>query len=143
LVLLHEEFMRLVLVAAEDNGRSKLDPYAQLVSVMADILSLMKTHRGHVRVFFEHHRELPTRARKSIRADRDRYELLVENIIARGISAGQFRKVDKRLATLGIFGMCNWAYQWYSPTGSMSPDEIARFFAECFVDGIRNRRKGD
>jgi len=139
LVLLHQEFMHLVLDAAEAESRQQLDPRSQLVSVMIDILALMKTHRGHVRVFFEHHRDLPTQARKGIRADRDRYEKIVEAIIARGISTGQFRQVDVRLSTLGIFGMCNWAYQWYKPSGPMSPEVIARFFASCIVDGIGKR----
>ena len=36
-----------------------------LLGAMTDIFGLMETHRGHVRVFFEHHRELPDAARSS------------------------------------------------------------------------------
>jgi hypothetical protein len=32
-----------------------------LLGAMTDIFGLMETHRGHVRVFFEHHRELVVR----------------------------------------------------------------------------------
>ena len=136
LVLLHREFMQLVLDAASSADRQDLDPRTELTLVMCDILDLMKTHRGHVRVFFEHHRELPSRARKSIEALRDSYEQKVEEIVRRGIAAGQFRDINVRLVTLGIFGMCNWAYQWYDSKGPLSPREVAEFFADCLVNGI-------
>jgi TetR/AcrR family transcriptional regulator, cholesterol catabolism regulator len=136
LVLLHREFMQLVLAAAESPGRASLDPESQLRLIMADILGLMKSHRGHVRVFFEHHRELPAGARKPIIQERDRYQRLLENIITAGVKKGQFRRVDARLVTLMIFGACNWAYQWYSVRGRLTTDQVAEAFADLVLRGI-------
>jgi len=73
-------------------------------------MELMETHRGHVRVFFEHHRELPAEARGPIRLKRGRYEKIVEGLIGEGIELGVFRATDPHMAALATFGMCNWAY---------------------------------
>jgi AcrR family transcriptional regulator len=136
LVLIHREFMELVFVRAESPGRSALSARQQLVEVMADILGLMGTHRGHVRVFFEHHRELPPKPKRQIALERDRYARMVADILSAGISAREFRPVDVRLASLAVFGMCNWAYQWYDPEGGLAPRDIAQTFGEYIVEGI-------
>ena len=54
----------------------------------------------------------------------------------RGIKSGEFRKVDPRLTTLAVFGMCNWAYQWYQPKGKLKPRQIADFFASLLFEGL-------
>jgi hypothetical protein len=120
----------------EARATAGLRPEQLLLEAMADILELMETHRGHVRVFFEHHRELPPEAREPIRIKRDRYETIVENLISEGIELGVFRRTDPHLATLATFGMCNWAYQWYRPGGPMRPREIAYQFWNYLVHGL-------
>jgi AcrR family transcriptional regulator len=137
LVHIHAEFMGLVFQKADARLNIALSPREEVIETMADILGLMQTHRGHVRVFFEHHRELPARARKSITEQRDRYEARVREAVDRGIATGDFRKLDARLATLALFGMCNWAYQWYERGGPLTPRQIAEQFGSFFVEGIR------
>jgi len=134
LFLIHEEFIDL-LVAKESRRRSLPAPDA-LLEVMVDVLELMRTHRGHVRVFFEHHRELPPERRETIRRKRDAYQAAVESIVRRGAGDGSFRDVDPRLTTLAVFGMCNWAYQWYRPDGPLSPREIAERFFDLLLNGL-------
>jgi hypothetical protein len=75
----------------------------------------METHRGHVRVFFEHYRELTAPVRQEIRIKRDRYQNLLHSAVSEGIRDGSFREVDPDVTTMAVFGMCNWAYQWWHP----------------------------
>ncbi len=133
---IHEEFIDLLISRHEARAGTGLRPEQLLLEAMADILELMETHRGHVRVFFEHHRELPTEARGPIRVKRDRYEQIVEGLIGEGIELGVFRDTDRHLATLATFGMCNWAYQWYRPGGSLRSREIAYQFWNYLVYGL-------
>jgi hypothetical protein len=100
----------------------------------------METHRGHVRVFFEHYRELPGEEQSLVRQERDRYEASVERVIEDGIRSGEFRDLDVRLTTLGLFGMCNWAYQWYRRGGPLRPREIGYQFWETFLHGIEKEQ---
>lgn len=129
---IHEEFIDLLI--SKEAARAPLQAADALLGVMTDVLELMQTHRGHVRVFFEHYRELSLDDQETIRRKRDAYQDAVEAIVRRGVRAGEFRDVDPRLTTLAVFGMCNWAYQWYSVEGSLSPRQIAeRFFGLLFI----------
>lgn len=133
---IHDEFIDLLLQQHRNRSESWLRPDQLLLEVMADILELMQTHRGHVRVFFEHHRELTPEARRTVRAKRDEYEALVEALITDCVERGIFRPVDARMAALAIFGMCNWAYQWYRASGAIRPREIAYTFWNYLVFGF-------
>lgn len=135
LTWIHEEFIDLLLEKQAER-RGTTSPAAELQEVMTNVLELMETHRGHVRVFFEHHRELPDEARARMREKRDAYKQGVEQTIARGIAAGDFRAVDPRLATLALFGICNWAYQWYSSGGALTPAELGMFFTDLLLQGL-------
>jgi TetR/AcrR family transcriptional regulator, cholesterol catabolism regulator len=136
---IHEEFIDLLIVQQERRLEAGLRPEQLLLEVMADILELMETHRGHVRVFFEHYHELPADAQEPIRRKRDHYESMVRDVFSEGIRVGVFRDTDPRLATLATFGMCNWAYQWYRSGGDFRPREIAYQFWSYLVDGVGPR----
>lgn len=132
----HEAFIDLIIGRHADRLALGLTPPQLLLEVMADILELMETHRGHVRVVFEHHRELPEPERGSILARRDRYTEMVAGIVRKGMDTGDFRQGDVTLAAFGIFGMCNWAYQWYRPQGGLRPRQIAYQFWDFIVHGL-------
>lgn len=133
---IHEEFIDILIGRHEMRESAGLRPEQQLLETMADILEIMETHRGHVRVFFEHHRELPPEARSTIRAKRTRYEAIVEGLYREGIRNGSIRPIDPNLATLATFGMCNWAYQWYRPGVSQRPRELAYQFWNFMMYGV-------
>ncbi|MGZ4538548.1 MAG: TetR family transcriptional regulator [Blastococcus sp.] len=133
---IHEDFINLLITQHEQRRMTGLAPELLLLEVMGDVLELMETHRGHVRVFFEYHRQLPAKARPAIRQKRDLYEHMVEELIAAGIRRGSLKSVDPRLAMLATFGMCNWAYQWYRSGGDLLPREIAKHFWNYLMFGI-------
>lgn len=135
---IHEEFIDLLIEKAQARPRDL--PAAQaLLEIMADLFSLMATHRGHVRVFFEHYRELAAEDQATIRAKRDRYQDLVQAIVERGMRDGTFRSLDPRLVTLAVFGICNWSYQWYRADGPLGSRELAELFFDLLIDGLRER----
>ncbi len=136
---IHEEFIDLLITKQLAREAQDLPAPLALRSVIGDVLGLMDTHRGHVRVFFEHHRELSSERRETISAKRDRYATLVEAEIIRAIEAGDIREVDSRLTALAMFGMCNWAYQWYRSDGSRTCTEIADCFWDLLFEGLRPR----
>jgi AcrR family transcriptional regulator len=133
---IHEEFIDLLIAKAEARISESPSAVDELHGVIGDILELMETHHGHVRVFFEHHRELTGPQQETIRKKRDSYEGLVRGIVARGVANGEFRQLDVSLATLAIFGICNWAYQWYRSDGAYSTDQIADQFYDMLVNGL-------
>jgi TetR/AcrR family transcriptional regulator, cholesterol catabolism regulator len=133
---IHEEFIDLLLDRQGERQRLAMSPADLLLGAMTDILGLMETHRGHVRVFFEHYRELPDPVREDIRVKRDRYQNMVRDAVAEGIQAGLFRGVDADIATLTIFGMCNWAYQWWRPGSGADPAHTAQRMWDLIMRGL-------
>jgi AcrR family transcriptional regulator len=133
---IHENFIDLLISRQEARAGIGLRPEQMLLEVMADILELMETHRGYVRVFFEHHRELPAEVRAAVKDKRDRYQRMVEQVIRDGMADGGFRHTDPTVAAFALFGMCNWAYQWYRPGGRLRPRQIAYEFWSYFVRGL-------
>jgi AcrR family transcriptional regulator len=133
---IHEEFIDLLLDRQQERRRLELAPADLLLGAMTDILGLMDTHRGHVRVFFEHYRELPDPVREGIRRKRDRYQNMVREAVAEGVRVGVFRGVDADIATLSVFGMCNWAYQWWRPGGGADPAHTAQRMWDLIMRGL-------
>jgi AcrR family transcriptional regulator len=143
LFLIHQEFVDLLFAAQERRDATGGQPDELLLGVMTDILSLMRTHRGHVRVFFEHHRELPARYEANITARRDAYFDMICSIITKGNEQGLFNVPDVRLVALAIFGMCNWAYTWYRDDGAMTTEEIGAQFWRWLANGISAQERID
>jgi AcrR family transcriptional regulator len=136
LIEIHETFIDPLIEAQLARLTQDATPKEQLVGAMTDILSLMESRRGHVRVFFEHHRELPPASKRSLVRRRARYQEMMVEIFRAGIEAGEFRPVEPEAAALAVFGMCNWAYQWWTPGKGLSPEEEAERFASMMIDGI-------
>lgn len=133
---IHETFIDILLERHEQRKQLGLSPALLVLGAMTDIYGLMETHRGHVRVFFEHHRELPDRVREEIRVKRDRYQQQIRESIERGIEDGQFRDVDPEAATLAVFGICNWAYQWWRPGSGADPALTAQKMWDLVMRGL-------
>jgi AcrR family transcriptional regulator len=136
---IHEEFIDLLLTEHAQRATDvSLGPDKLLQGIAGDILDLMETHRGHVRTFFEHHRELPARQRSTIRRKRDQYAGIVENLLQQGVDQ-EIIDTDPKMCALHFFGMCNWAYQWYRSGDGLEPRAIGEEFWGMLLDGIRVR----
>jgi TetR/AcrR family transcriptional regulator, cholesterol catabolism regulator len=109
-----------------------------MVEAMSDMLELIGTHRGHVRVFIEHYRELEPGAQGILRSKRENYATAITDLMSNAVDAGVFRKINADLVTLALFGMSNWAYTWFDPGGPLSSREIARIFWDFLYHGIAN-----
>jgi AcrR family transcriptional regulator len=78
--------------------------------------------------------------RADLQARQRRFERTWEDAVQDAMRAGAIRRdLDHRLVTFGIIGMVNWMYQWYSPAGRVSSEDIAATFASMVLDGLRPR----
>jgi AcrR family transcriptional regulator len=139
---IHETFIDILLERQDQRRQLDLPADVVLLGAMTDIFGLMETHRGHVRVFFEHHRELPAPVREQIRVKRARYQQEIRETIARGIAEGQFRDFDPEAATLAVFGICNWAYQWWRPGNATDPALTAQKMWDLVIRGLGAKQDG-
>jgi len=65
-----------------------------------------------------------------------RREVLAEvrTIIEEGVSRGEFRPRDERLAALSVIGMCNWVSWWFHPGPNHPAEPVADQLAQNAVD---------
>lgn len=74
--------------------------------------------------------------RAEVIAARDRYEHALREIVRRGVVAGEFRPVDPKLAVFAILGAINWVARWYSPDGSIHPQDLGLHYADHLLRGL-------
>jgi TetR/AcrR family transcriptional regulator, cholesterol catabolism regulator len=74
--------------------------------------------------------------RKIILSKRDQYEEFFVRILREGIAKKVFANQDAKVLAYMILGSCNWIYQWFSPRGRKSPEEIADLFSNVFLEGV-------
>lgn len=80
----------------------------------------------------------PDRQKEMIAA-RDAYERALRRVIDRGIRAGEFRKVDSKVAVFAILGAINWIARWYRPEGALHATELGDQYADHLVRGLVKR----
>jgi AcrR family transcriptional regulator len=136
LVQVHGDYIQFVFDLLETVPRETVPPDERLQAVVRHIVTLMKTHRHFVRIFFEYFRELPPQSRRELAIRRRRYREEIIDIVRDGIAQSIFRDVDPYYATMAIFGMCNWVYQWYEADPGGDPDHIAEIFWDLIWGGL-------
>lgn len=135
--LIHEELIDMLTGRLRERIEDGVLPASFLHSVIADILSVMKSHPGHLKVYFEHHRDVPDEYQAGTRQKRQDYFNLVAGAIKDGVARGEFETDNPEITTFALFGMTNWSYQWYRPNRHLSPEQIADHFWKVFYQGLR------
>jgi TetR/AcrR family transcriptional regulator, cholesterol catabolism regulator len=51
--------------------------------------------------------------------------------------------ISTRTAVMGLFGMMNWLYTWYSPRIDSGAEAIAREMSDIFLRGVRAEKAAD
>jgi AcrR family transcriptional regulator len=137
LVELHEEMIELIISAQEKRvSEGTLTPRQMLLAIMTDVIGLQESHPGHLRIFFEHYRELPKRVREEIAAKREHYRQMLIQVLRDGVASDEFVDLDPELTAMAVLGVCNWTYQWFRPDGRLTAGEVAEQFWRLLRAGI-------
>jgi len=87
-------------------------------------------------IFYRERHHLSPAASERIAEKRRQYELVMESIIADGMTAGDFRSVDVKVTAFGIAGMCAWTYRWYQEDGRLSARDVGILYADLVLHGL-------
>ncbi|HVV08242.1 TetR/AcrR family transcriptional regulator [Amycolatopsis sp.] len=143
-----EELLLNIVVRGIQNYLDAIRPMAEStepapVRLRGAIKAHIRVLSGGVdrtRVAFHQWTYLNPANRKRIVAMRGRYEDLFATIIADGIASGEFRKMrSQRIAVLSTIGTLNSATEWYSPTGTLSPEEVGDQLADGALLGLQQQ----
>ncbi|SDF46797.1 transcriptional regulator, TetR family [Lentzea fradiae] len=111
-----------------------LAPDAHLRALVRTSTAFQARHRDQFRLLLRSEAELPDDVTELYTDGRRRVLRAYQAVIERGISAGLFRPVNSRTATLGLIGMVNWMTWWSQPDDDVSA--IADEFAELAVASV-------
>lgn len=140
-----EDLLWDIVSAAADRFFAAVEPIVG--GGLVPIEKLRRLIQAHVRVITDNleaaavysneWRNLSDDRRRAFAARRDAYEAIIRGLVRECMREGTFAAVDEKFATLLILSSMNWIYQWYRPSGPMTPEEIARKLTEMLFNGLR------
>jgi AcrR family transcriptional regulator len=112
----------------------------KLRQVIRHILESLVANRESVSVFLRDRRALTDESFAAIKVKRDAYSDVLTAIVEAGMAAGELaRRGAPRVVAFGIVGMCVWGREWLDPGGPAAVPEIADWYADMVLDGLRLR----
>jgi AcrR family transcriptional regulator len=139
-----EDVLWAIVVRAADRFNAEVGPIA--ASDRTAARKLRKMIRAHVAVvtsaqkdaavFLHEWRFLSPERRAIIAARRDDYEGLFRRAIAQGVESGEFGRVDAAQVAIVILSALNGIASWYSPSGKLTPAQIADQHADLFIRAL-------
>ncbi|MCI0346441.1 MAG: TetR/AcrR family transcriptional regulator [Chloroflexi bacterium] len=118
--------------AAEERTRPN-DHLARLAELARAHVRTITEDVGAASVFVGEWRSLGPQRRSTILERRDAYERRFRDLIAAGISSGELRMTDARLAAMHVLGALNSIATWYDPSGRLPAERIADYTADLAV----------
>ena len=141
LAAIHDRVMDEVMVGADRVAAAGGSPSAQLTMLGDELLDVIHRYPDHVWVFLHEFPALTDGRADQFRGRRREYERQVETVLQAGIDAGEFRDVDPRLTALAWLGMHNYTYLWLKAGGRLSARDVAKPFADIFIQGIAKPKR--
>ncbi len=121
----------LVLEGAERAIAKAPDAESRLRAFIRHHVTFFTAHMDEMKVLAHEEAELTGTMRGTVRRRKKEYVGLLEELL--GEIPG--RHADPHIAAYALFGMMNWIYTWYHPTGPTPPAALAEDLASLFLDG--------
>jgi AcrR family transcriptional regulator len=104
------------------------DPAMQMRDFVAFHLSYHIGHSQESLVLSNEKRSLTPKNYRAITNFERLYTAKVQNIIERGVTAGDFRVADAQVATFALLQMLTSVIRWYQPRGRLGRDELIEVY---------------
>jgi AcrR family transcriptional regulator len=122
----------LQLIAEDYEG-----PAERLAAIITALITAFRDDRAATLAFSrEFMRFADQPVMEEVRAQREVYTKIVRDELERGMAQGVFRRLDSRIVTLQVIGMCNWGWTWIDPQGPLAVESIAAIYIETVVRGL-------
>jgi len=138
LAAIHDRVIDEVMLGADRVAEAGGSPSRQLAMLGDELLDVIHRYPDHVWVFLHEFPALTGERAEQFRERRRAYEQRVEAVLQAGVETGEFRDLEPRLTAMAWFGMHNYTYLWLKPGGELSARDVAKPFADIFMQGITN-----
>lgn len=79
----------------------------------------------YLAVYFREEMHLPKSAFRELSRNCERFDTALSKLLQEGVDNGSFHLSNVSVATQAITGLTTWIYNWYRPTGPLTPDQLA------------------
>lgn len=134
-----ESLRRTKLALVEALAAQPSDADAINTLVHAHVRSMLGDLEMHATMLLEM-RCLSGEYYENVKASRDEYEGMVLTVVAAAQQAGALRSDQSaRRLTMGLLNLLNWTLSWWKPDGDLSPDQLADFLGDLYLNGAVSR----
>src|SRR6266568_6062475 len=114
------------------------DPLERLQAFIRHHVTFFAAHMAEMKVLSHEATSLTGDRQRKVNAIKRRYVDLLERLLKD--VAPEEPAVERSAAAYVLFGMMNWIYNWYDPTGAIDPDRLAELIARTFIGGFAEAR---
>jgi AcrR family transcriptional regulator len=141
LFLIQDNCFGRVLERLEERLREVDDPLVKLRIFIENHLSFFAANMAEMKVLSHEADSLAGDLHTHVSTKKDRYTKLAREILKEiQQRPGAGSQIDLTVATYALFGMMNWIYNWYDPSGKLKVlelvDNVTRLFLRGFVAGL-------
>ena len=134
LYLIQERCFARVLAGAEAALGVADDPTERLRRFIHHHIAFFTTHMSEMKVLSHEAQSLSADRVEGINQLKRRYTRLLIGLIR--AARPNDPRIDSNVAAYALFGMMNWIYTWYDPSGPVSPQALADQLAGLYLDGL-------
>jgi AcrR family transcriptional regulator len=132
LYLIQDRCFGQVIAGARDALAAPGDPEVRLAAFIQHHVIFFAAHMDEMKVLSHEADELEGTMRAQLRRRKREYV----NLLMELLDAVPGTQVSRQTAAYALFGMINWIYTWYHPTGPLPPDRLAEEMSRLFMSGF-------
>ena len=113
---------------------SSKDKIIEIIKVLVDDLH---NQIASGRIFYRDVKSLAPENEMIIREKREKFRLILEELIIDGQHKGEFRDaLNPKITTMAIIGITNWTYNWFNVKGELTTDELFQLYVDFIFKGM-------
>lgn len=137
LFLIQDNCFARVLERLEERLRETDDPVEQLRIFIENHLSFFAANMAEMKVLSHEAESLEPELHARVSGKKQKYTKLARGILSEAQQQQEEKPaVDLTVATYALFGMMNWIYNWYDPSGKLKVAELVEHVTRLFLHGF-------
>jgi TetR/AcrR family transcriptional regulator, cholesterol catabolism regulator len=140
LLLINERLLESQLSELRQVATSSSDPSEKIRALVTRGLRGLPDHRSEMLIFVRERLALDDDSLRALTPKIEECTMIIAKIIDDGKARNEFSDSgSSRITALGIISMCTWAYEWFHEEGQYTTDDIAAWYSDLILRGLRPR----